>query len=370
MPNEWCDPTIGWPVMLTSGILYFVFLLFQKNVRELMFSNFQPISAFRRAVNTSRRSTRASINGLRTASARRNLSRQRSSASTGQPAVVIVGEEMNGLNGGDRRRLDVVDFSGGAGSLRPHQAAAVIELVDSSYNEQTRNRRKPSDFECKIVPGLQEKTVFDQSNASLLSPYPVGEVAQDVDQVGELTTKAATPSTLCGDISLPGAVINDNEDVRQQQSADFNASAWENFQIWRQETGDGNESAALPPPSSADVEPPAYSEATLVSGKSGGCEQKKSSDMGVSFLIIVFFYFQDAQLLHIKTVFASNENKSLVMFREFLSGLFKFRIEIFQFMDKFCFLADLTPVKKLIVRVVLVPYVLLQFGLAHLIYRW
>lgn len=50
LPNEHCDPWIGWPVMLASGWLYFVFLLFQKNVRELMFSHFQPLSVLRRTV--------------------------------------------------------------------------------------------------------------------------------------------------------------------------------------------------------------------------------------------------------------------------------------------------------------------------------
>ena len=93
-------------------------------------------------------------------------------------------------------------------------------------------------------------------------------------------------------------------------------------------------------------------------------------DKGVSFLIIIFFYFQDAQLLHIKTVFASSEQHAKVIFREFLAGLFRFQIEIFQFMGRFCFLADLTPVKKMIINVTFVPYILLQFGLVYVLHRW
>ena len=95
----------------------------------------------------------------------------------------------------------------------------------------------------------------------------------------------------------------------------------------------------------------------------------KAADMGVSFLIIIFFYFQDAQLLHIKTVFTSQENKYKAIFREFLSGLFKFRVEVFQFMHQFCLIEDMTPIKKLVVRVGLVPVVLAQFGLCYLVYR-
>ncbi len=93
-------------------------------------------------------------------------------------------------------------------------------------------------------------------------------------------------------------------------------------------------------------------------------------DTGAGFLIILFFYFQDAQLLNVKTVFASSESKSKSMIKTVLSGLFKFRIELFQFMDKVCFIKDITPSVKLMVKAVLVPYVLLQFGVLYIIYLW
>jgi len=44
VPNVDCNPSVGWPVMLSSGILCFVFLLFQRDVRELMFSHFGPLT--------------------------------------------------------------------------------------------------------------------------------------------------------------------------------------------------------------------------------------------------------------------------------------------------------------------------------------
>ena len=94
------------------------------------------------------------------------------------------------------------------------------------------------------------------------------------------------------------------------------------------------------------------------------------ADTGASFLIILFYYFQDAQLLHIKTVFASTENKSRSMLKEILGGLFKFRVELFQFMDKLCFLEGIAPSTKLLVKVLLVPYVLFQFIVVWVIYNW
>ncbi|ELU03572.1 hypothetical protein CAPTEDRAFT_185637 [Capitella teleta] len=93
-------------------------------------------------------------------------------------------------------------------------------------------------------------------------------------------------------------------------------------------------------------------------------------DTGASFLIILFYYFQDAQLLHIKTVFATVDNKSKLMLKEILSGLFKFRIELFQFMDKMCFLAGLSPSSKMLITALIVPYVIFQFAVIYLIYRW
>lgn len=94
------------------------------------------------------------------------------------------------------------------------------------------------------------------------------------------------------------------------------------------------------------------------------------SDNGAGFLIILFYYFQDAQLLHIKTVFASADSHSKSMIKTILSGLFKFRIELFQFMDKVCFISGLAPSTKLLAKALVVPYVILQFGLMYLICRW
>ena len=98
-------------------------------------------------------------------------------------------------------------------------------------------------------------------------------------------------------------------------------------------------------------------------------EPAPASDTGASFLIILFYYFQDAQLLHITTVFASVENRSMSMMKEILSGLFKFRVELFQFMDKVCFLQGVTPSSKLLIKAILVPYVLLQFGIMYMVWR-
>ena len=80
--------------------------------------------------------------------------------------------------------------------------------------------------------------------------------------------------------------------------------------------------------------------------------------------------FQDAQLLHLKTVFAVAETRSQSLIKTILSGLFKFRIELFQFMDKICFMEGMTPVLKLLIKAVVVPYVILLFGAMYMVYKW
>jgi len=99
------------------------------------------------------------------------------------------------------------------------------------------------------------------------------------------------------------------------------------------------------------------------------CSAPRLSDFSVSFLIIIFFYFQDAQLLHIKTAFTSTDSGHKAMFRELLAGLFQFRVEVFQFMDTFCFVVDMTPLMKIFNRALMVPCVLVQFGIVYLVHR-
>lgn len=228
--NSKCDPRIGWPVMLTSAILYFIFLLFQKDIRDLMFSQI-----------------------FRTAKPRLD-----SRSNAGEQVTCGEGE---------------------------------MKDIDSSRMQQS-----------------------------------------------ELELLRSEDETVPNDLKLVASDLLANTDERRR---------------------DGDVLGRL-----VEREGPHKARTTAPQSTA------PSSDMGVSFLIIIFFYFQDAQLLHIKTAFTSVENRATAMFREFLSGLFKFRVEVFQFMHRFCFLENMTPVKKLIVRVGLVPCVLAQFGIVYLVYHW
>ncbi|KAK2142873.1 hypothetical protein LSH36_902g01012 [Paralvinella palmiformis] len=254
VPEDECDPTWLWPVALASGILYALFLLFQKDMRDLMYLKTIDIKDLPICRRCRSRRQRSKTDGDQSPSA--------VGLTTGEPTT-------DGYVNHEQTEMQVfkaVDVDGDTGTE--------LKAANDAFGKPNNNEK---------VNGLREKIEEDEL------------FDEGISQNERLT-----------------------EDPDEQQ-----------------------ESASQP-----------------------------QVDTGASFLIILFYYFQDAQLLQVKTVFASTENQSQAMVKEILAGLFKFRVEVFQFMDKFCFLSGLTPTFKLLYKVTLVPYVLLQFGVMYLIYKW
>ncbi|ELU14529.1 hypothetical protein CAPTEDRAFT_199481 [Capitella teleta] len=93
-----------------------------------------------------------------------------------------------------------------------------------------------------------------------------------------------------------------------------------------------------------------------------------ASDSG--FIIILFYYFQDALLLNVKTVYVTSENPTAVIVKNVLSGLFQFQLDLFEVIKEVCAVADTTAVPKLITKAFLVPYVIFTFASVYAFYRW
>ncbi len=87
------------------------------------------------------------------------------------------------------------------------------------------------------------------------------------------------------------------------------------------------------------------------------------------FLILLFYYFQDASLVVIDTPFGQPEAPTIAAVRTILSGLFRFQLDVMHMAKSLCVLPNLTPVTKLVLRLSFVPCVflfLLAFtALAH-----
>lgn len=98
--------------------------------------------------------------------------------------------------------------------------------------------------------------------------------------------------------------------------------------------------------------------------------KEKEKGGGGGFLIILFYYFQDALLLHVDTVYTRTASKVQKQLKSLLLGLFRFRLDFYQFLDDVCPFAGLRPVTKEFVKTLFVPYMLCIFGIFYLLYRW
>ena len=110
-------------------------------------------------------------------------------------------------------------------------------------------------------------------------------------------------------------------------------------------------------------------EEEIVTEKEEFQQPQNSANTDSGFLIILFYYFQDAVLLHVETVFVKDESKSMGLLKNFLSGLFKFRLDLFELIEEVCAISDWGPAPKLLLKAVTVPYVLLLFGLMYILNR-
>ena len=91
-------------------------------------------------------------------------------------------------------------------------------------------------------------------------------------------------------------------------------------------------------------------------------EEKK--DEGGIFLILMFYYFQDASIIHFKTVFVKEDHPYIRLVKQIIGGLFKFRIDLISIVGNVCAISDLTPVSKLLLKLSFVVGLLLMLYLS------
>ena len=87
------------------------------------------------------------------------------------------------------------------------------------------------------------------------------------------------------------------------------------------------------------------------------------------YLIILFYYFQDALLLHVQTVYVHAESKSERIVKTLLSGILKFDLDVFELVDEVCVVPDMTAAPKIATKALIVPYVLGSFIIMYIVYK-
>ena len=131
---------------------------------------------------------------------------------------------------------------------------------------------------------------------------------------------------------------------------------------------DGSDSKFIPHSSSNS------SDEIIKDGNAEGTENSEDPNdhraVGSGLLIILFYYFQDALLLHVKTVYVNAESKTQQLVKTILSGLFKFQLDLFELIEEVCAIPDMSAVPKVVSKALIVPYVILIFFIMYLIHRW
>ena len=94
-------------------------------------------------------------------------------------------------------------------------------------------------------------------------------------------------------------------------------------------------------------------------------ENDESQGEGGIFLILLFYYFQDAALVHIDTVYLNRDTSMKGTLKEIMGGLFQFRLDLFSLLDDICAMPDFTPVDKIVFRM---SFVVIVFCLCIVIY--
>ena len=88
-------------------------------------------------------------------------------------------------------------------------------------------------------------------------------------------------------------------------------------------------------------------------------ETEEEKDEGGVFLILLFYYFQDAAIVHINTIYVDKETALVNSIKEVVGGIFKFRLDVLHFATSICAFPGLTPAIKIVFKLFFVPLVLI-----------
>ena len=88
-------------------------------------------------------------------------------------------------------------------------------------------------------------------------------------------------------------------------------------------------------------------------------ETEEEKDEGGVFLILLFYYFQDAAIVHINTIYVDPETALVNSIKQVVGGIFKFRLDVLHFATAICAVPGLTPAIKIVFKLFFVSLVLI-----------
>ncbi len=94
----------------------------------------------------------------------------------------------------------------------------------------------------------------------------------------------------------------------------------------------------------------------------------KSSGQGIA-LILLFYYFQDASIIHFNPTYSEGGNYRKETIKAIVGGLFNFQLDIFQFTNDLCFSPDITPIGNAFYKLTFVPLVFITLFILSIIFK-
>ena len=74
-------------------------------------------------------------------------------------------------------------------------------------------------------------------------------------------------------------------------------------------------------------EPKLVSVAEFIKSQQGAFQEESQTDEGGIFLILLFYYFQDATVVHFSPIYAESIDPLIAVLKKFVGGLFKFQLD-------------------------------------------
>ena len=109
-----------------------------------------------------------------------------------------------------------------------------------------------------------------------------------------------------------------------------------------------------------------------VAETSDGSNASSSSpekDEGGVFLILLFYYFQDASIIHFEPIYKANASELEATIRKIVYGLFKFKIDVLHLAKTICIFEHMTPVGKIVLNLATVPLCWITLLIIYVVFR-
>ena len=84
-------------------------------------------------------------------------------------------------------------------------------------------------------------------------------------------------------------------------------------------------------------------------------EKTRKREEGGIFLILLFYYFQDASIIQITTPYTEPDDYEIRLLKTIIGGLFKFQLHVLHFASSVCISTSIKPEVKIVIKLLFIP---------------